>query len=122
MVADAMRRLNQGDLTAIRDFWDEDADYVSIEGQLVRGRQAIEEPSPALLKVGSGSETATIEQIRFLRRDFAVVDGSWTITGARDTDGRELPSLRGRGVEIVQKKQGRWRFIATREMVIWEGK
>jgi hypothetical protein len=32
---------------------------------------------------------------------------------------KELPPAHGRGVEIVQKKQGRSRFIATRVMVFW---
>ncbi len=119
MVSDAVRRLNQGDGTAIPDFWDEKADYVGIGGQFIRGRQAIEDFFTRLLKVGSGTETATIEQIRFLSPSLAIVDGSWTITGARDAGGKELAPIYGRGCEIVQKKQRRWRFVATREMVVW---
>jgi len=71
-----------------------------------------------LLKAGAGTEVGVIEQIRFLRSDMAVVDGSWTITGAKDANGKALPLLRGRGCEAVQKKRGRWRFVATREMVV----
>jgi hypothetical protein len=37
-----------------------------------------------LLNAGAGTEAATIEQIRFLTSDIAVVDGSWTIIGAKD--------------------------------------
>jgi len=119
MVSEAVRRLNQGDVTAIRDFWDEKADYVGIGGQFIRGSQAIEDFFTRLLRVGGGTETVTIEQVRFLSPELAIVDGSWTITGARDADGKELPPLQGRGCEIAQKKQRRWRFVATREMVIW---
>jgi hypothetical protein len=36
---DAVRRLNQGGLTAIDEFWHEDVDYVGIEGQFIPGRQ-----------------------------------------------------------------------------------
>jgi hypothetical protein len=47
------------------------------------------------------------------------VDGSWTVTGARGADGKELPPIQGRGFELVQEKRDRhWRFIATREMVL----
>src|SRR5207237_744120 len=113
-------RLNQGDLTAIDQFWDENADYVGIDGQFIHGRQAMRDFFAQLLKAGAGTEAATIEQVRFLTSDLAVVDGSWTITSAKDADGKPLPLIRGRGCEIVQKKRGRWRFVATREMAIWK--
>lgn len=119
MVADAIRQLNQGDVTAIRAFWDEDADYVGIDGQFIRNRQAMEVFFAQLLKAGAGTETATIERVRFLRSDLAIVDGSWTLTDAKGKDGKALPVIRGRGCEIVQKKKGHWRFIATREMAVW---
>jgi uncharacterized protein (TIGR02246 family) len=119
MVADAIRQLNQGDLSAISAFWDEDADYVGIDGQFIRNRQGMEVFFAQLLKAGAGTETATIERVRFLNSDIAVVDGSWTLTGAKGQDGRALPVIRGRGCEMVQKKKGHWRFIATREMAVW---
>jgi ketosteroid isomerase-like protein len=77
IIADAIHRLNQGDLTAIHDFWDEDADYVSIEGQLVRGRPAIEEFFARLLKAGSGTETA--RSSRFVLSP--ATSPSWTVLG-----------------------------------------
>src|SRR5437879_11347780 len=116
IVADAIRRLNQGDLIAIREFWDENADYVGIGGEFIHGRPAMEASFTQLLKAGFGTETGTIEQVRFLASDLAIVDGSWTVTAARGGDGKPLPPIRGRGCEIVQKKRGRWRFVATREM------
>ena len=77
MVTEAVRRLNQGDVTAIREFWDVNADYVGINGQFLQGRQAIEGFFSQTLKAGSlGTETATIEKIRFLSTILATVDGS----------------------------------------------
>ncbi len=51
-----------------------------------------------MIKAGAGNVTqqATIERVRFLTPDLAIVDGSWTITGARDAAGKELPPIRGR--------------------------
>jgi uncharacterized protein (TIGR02246 family) len=123
MVMDAVNRMNGGDTNTIRDFWDVDADYVSVDGRLIRGRAAMEEFLIPIIKAGAGKVTqqATIEHVRFLTSDLAIVDGSWTITGARDAAGKELPPLRGRGVEVAQRKNGRWLFVATREMVIWRG-
>jgi uncharacterized protein (TIGR02246 family) len=124
MVTDAIRRFNAGDLSAIREFWDEDADYVSVGGQVIRGRDALEGFVAQMLKASDTrpTETATIEQVRFIASNVAIVDGSWTITGARDASGNELPPLQGRGVEIVRKQHDQWRFVATREMVIWKAR
>jgi uncharacterized protein (TIGR02246 family) len=121
MVDQAVKRLNKGDLTALEDFWDEGADYVGVDGTLIKGRTQIQ----ALFREvagKTGQQTATIEQIRFITPEIATVDGAWTVSGARDATGQELPPIKGRGFEVVQKKGGRWRFILTREMVIFGGK
>lgn len=118
MVDQAILRLNRGDVTAFEDFWDEDADYVGVDGRLTKGRAQIQSLFREMAK-GAGRQTATIEQIRFITPELATVDGSWTVTGARDASGKELPVIKGRGFELVQKKNGRWSFIATREMVIF---
>jgi uncharacterized protein (TIGR02246 family) len=121
MVDQAVKRLNKGDLTALEEFWDEGADYVGVDGELIKGRTQIQ----ALFRKAAGQtgqQTAMIEQIRFITPEIATVDGIWIVTGARDGTGQELPPIKGRGFEVVQKKSGRWRFILTREMVIFGGK
>ncbi len=121
MVADAIRRLNAGDMTAIHDFWDEEADYVTVDGRMLRGRVALEQFFSQMLSAATRpTQTATIERVRFIAPDVAIVDGSWIITGARDPSGKELPPIQGRGMEVVKKTGSEWRFIATREMVIWK--
>ena len=75
-----------------------------------------------MAKSGStGQQTSSVEQVRFITPELATVDGSWIVTGARGADGKELPPIKGRGLELVQKKDGRWRIIMTREMVIFKG-
>jgi len=120
-VNQAITRLNQGDVSAFSDFWDEDADYVGVDGKLTKGRSHIQNLFRQMGKSGAGQQTATIEQIRFITPKLATVDGSWTVTGARDDNGKELPAIKGRGFELVEKKNGSWKFIATREMVIFGG-
>src|SRR5262249_16029492 len=66
-------------------------------------------------------QTSSIEQIRYLTPELAVMDGLWTVTGARDDAGKELPPINGRGLEIAQKRDGRWWFVSTREMIIYKG-
>ncbi len=121
MVDQAIARLNRGDVSAFADFWDEDADYVGVDGKLTKGRSQIQTLFREMGKTGAGQQSATIQQIRFITTELATVDGVWTVTGARDTTGKELPVIRGRGFELVQKKNGIWKFVATREMVIFGG-
>lgn len=123
MVDQAVARLNRGDFAAVEEFWDEGADYVGVDGTMIRGRAEIHAFFQRLAP-SSGvrpQQTASIERIRFMTPDVAIVDGSWTVDGARDSAGNELPAIEGRGVEVVQKKGGRWWFVATREMVIIKG-
>lgn len=123
MVAEAVSRFNNGDVSVIRELWDEDTDYVGVDGTLTTGRAASEELLGRMQKANSRKVTQnpTIERVRFLAPDIALVDGAWTIIGAVDAPGKELPPIKVRGLELVKKKNGHWRFVATREMVIWKG-
>jgi len=123
MVEQAISRLNKGDVTVIEDFWAQDADYVSVDGRLITGRAQIETFFHELAKSSGdrAQQTSSIERIRFLTPELAIVDGLWTVTGARDAAGRELSPIKGRGFEVVQKREGRWWFVATRPMVIFKG-
>ena len=57
MVAEAVSRFNNGDARVIRELWDEDADYVGVDGTLTTGRTAIEELLANMLKANSGKVT-----------------------------------------------------------------
>jgi len=43
MVMDGVKRMNAGETSTFRDFWEVDADYVSVDGRLIKGRVAMEE-------------------------------------------------------------------------------
>ena len=121
MVDQAVARLNKGDISALDDFWDENADYIGVDGTLIKGRPQMQVFFRKMAESSKGQQVASIEQIRFITPDLAIVDGSWTVAGARGADGKELPPINGRGFEVVQKRNGKWRFIATREMVVFKG-
>ena len=121
MVDQAVARLNEGDVSALHDFWDENADYVGVDGAMIKGRAQMEAFFRKMAESSKGQQVASVEQIRFITPEVATVDGSWTVTGARGADGKELSPIRGRGFEVAQKRNGKWRFIATREMVIFRG-
>ena len=116
MVDQAVACLNKGDVTAFDDFWDEHADYVGVDGKHTKGRSQIQALFRHMTKSGStGKQTISIDQLRFVTPELAAVDGSWIVTGVRAADGKELPPINGRGFELVQKKNGQWRFIMTRD-------
>lgn len=97
------------------------ADYIGVDGRLTKGRSQIQKLFREMANRAAGQQVATIEQIRFITAEVASLDGSWTVTRARDAAGHELAAINGRGVELDQKRHGKWRFIATREMVIFDG-
>jgi uncharacterized protein (TIGR02246 family) len=121
MVDQAVSRINKGDLTAIDDFWDENADYVSVDGRLITGRAQMRAFFREILSsnIGGVQQVNSLD-IRFLTPEFAIVDGAWTVSSAQDEAGNDLPPINGRGVEIAQKRDGKWRFVATREMIIFK--
>ena len=120
MTDQAVARLNKGDVSALDDFWDENADYVGVDGTLIKGRAQMQAFFRKMAESSTGHQIASVEQIRFITHDLATVDGSWTVTGVRGADGKELAPIKGRGFEVVQKRNGKWRFIATREMMIFK--
>ena len=121
MVDQAVARLNKGDVSALDDFWDENADYVGVDGTFIKGRAQMQVFFRKMAESSTSHQVASVEQIRFITPELATVDGPWTVTGARGADGKELPPINGRGFEVVQKRNGKWRFIATREMVVFKG-
>ena len=121
MVDQAVARLSKGDVGALDDFWDENADYVGVDGTLIKGRAQRQAFFRKMAESGTGHQIASVEQIRSITPELATVDGSWTVTGARSAGGKELAPIKGRGFEVLQKKNGKWKFIATREMVIFKG-
>ncbi len=78
MVDQAIGRLNRGDITAFEDFWDEGADYVSVDGRLIKGRPQIQSfyREMAASSAGQPQQAVLVEQIRFITSDLATVDGS----------------------------------------------
>jgi uncharacterized protein (TIGR02246 family) len=121
MVDQAVARLNKGDVSALDDFWDEDADYVGVDGTLIKGRGQMQSLFRKMAESSTGHQVASVDQIRFITPEIATADGSWAVTGARGADGKELAPIKGRGFEVVQKKNGKWKFVATREIVIFKG-
>jgi ketosteroid isomerase-like protein len=57
MVDQAVARLNKGDVSALDDFWDENADYVGVDGTLIKGRAPMQAFFHKMAKSGSPRST-----------------------------------------------------------------
>jgi uncharacterized protein (TIGR02246 family) len=125
--AEAIRQLytrydaawNKGDTAGLALIWAYDADHVAPDGRAVNGRTAIAKELGQRLATdlkGSRSQQ-TISGIRFITPDVAVVDATYQVSSARDAQGKSLPPLQGRYVDIWLKRAGKWHIIADRPIV-----
>ncbi len=107
---------NKGDAAALAAFWADDASHMEPDGQIVAGRTALAkrlaERLDADLK-GTHSHQ-TVESIRFVTADVAVVDASYEVTGAHDLAGKSKPPMQGRYVDIWVKRSGKWHITVDR--------
>jgi uncharacterized protein (TIGR02246 family) len=94
-----------------------DGDLMIPTGNVFSGRAAIDAFYSSVFAEGyRGSKgTGAIARLRFLHPDVVVGDGTWSIIGAHDKQGREAAPERGVFTVVAVKHGGRWRISALRE-------
>jgi uncharacterized protein (TIGR02246 family) len=104
---------NRGDIKAVAEAYAPDADFLSAQGQRVKGRDALEK---YFAKGFAGSKGLTLKHsdssIRFLKPDVAIADGTWEITGRPEGN-----PARGYYTAILMKRDGQWLIVYDRPMV-----
>ena len=110
---------NKHDAKMLADLWLTDGDYVSSTGRTATGRAEVESAFATQWSgVYKGTKlTHTLTSVRFLRKDVAVADGAFEITGMKDGSGKLLPTRSGLSTIIAVKKGDRWYVAALRGMV-----
>ena len=110
---------NKHDAKMLADLWLTDGDYVSSTGRTATGRAEVEKAFAAQWAgVYKGTKlTHTLTSVRFLRKDVAIADGAFEISGMKDGSGKLLPTRSGLSSIIVVKKGERWYVAALRGMV-----
>ena len=111
---------NSGDSEALALLWDTEGDLFSLSGGIFRGRVEIGTFfAKALSKNYKGSRfQLTIDQIRFIEHNVAVVDGAWDITG--ETLPQGYPSS-GIYTQVLVRTKGDWRIAVARPSVPLRG-
>jgi uncharacterized protein (TIGR02246 family) len=110
---------NKRDPKMLADLWLTDGDYISSTGRTATGRAEVENAFATQWSgVYKGTKlTHTLTSVRFLRKDVAVADGAFEISGMKDASGKALPTRSGLSTIIAVKKGDRWYVAALRGMV-----
>ncbi|NBO64200.1 MAG: SgcJ/EcaC family oxidoreductase [Acidobacteria bacterium] len=100
------------DSLAVESLFTSEADQLVSSGEWRRGRTALVEGTKSSSRRNSGHRSITIEQIRFLSSQIAIVDGRYELAGQNGAATRKMWSTL-----IVQRLNNRWHITAIRNML-----
>ncbi len=100
------------DASAIEALFTSDADQQTTSGEWRRGRAQVVPGTLESSRRNTGTRAISVEFVRFLTPDVAVVDGPYEI-GAADGAGPR----RMRTTIVLTRASGQWRIAAIRNMV-----
>jgi uncharacterized protein (TIGR02246 family) len=115
VISDYAAAWSQHDPKALSKIFAEDADFVGGSGGLIKGRAAFEkimaEEHATVFK--SYTLKTTVDQIRFLKPDIALIDGAYEATHAHDDSANRFVGM----FTLVMRKIGRdWLCLAMRSI------
>lgn len=110
---------NKSDAKMLADLWLTDGDYVSSTGRTATGRAEVEKAfATQWAGLYKGTKlTHTLTSVRFVRKDVAIADGAFEISGMRDASGKLLATRSGLSTIVAVRKGDRWYVAALRGMV-----
>jgi uncharacterized protein (TIGR02246 family) len=118
LAADFADTWGRGDAAGLSGFWTEEGDTLTAEGHF-EGRAAVRDYyTQAFAGPYSGTSIAIqTTNVRFLKPDLAVADGTYVVTGAKGPDGEDLPAFEGQWSNVNVKVGGKWLIASSRPMV-----
>jgi uncharacterized protein (TIGR02246 family) len=100
------------DAAAIETLFTSDADQQTTSGEWRRGRAQIVPGTLESSKRNPGPRAISVESVRFLTGDVAIVDGPYEIGAANGAEPRRM-----RATIVLTRTSGTWRIAAIRNMV-----
>jgi len=101
----------KGDAKAIAALWTPDADFIDVEGRVLKGRAAIEKDFAQVFSENKGLKVRIdVGSVRFIGSDMAIEDGTSSVLAPDGT----APS-RARYTNVLVKKDGKWLISSVRE-------
>lgn len=111
LIAQYLAVRGQNDEQALLNLLTEDIDQLTTSGTLRSGRENVSAGSLASSRNNSGTRSITVETIRFISSDIAIVDGLYDIVDRTDgPDSHYLTTF------IVVMEGDRWKISAIRNM------
>jgi uncharacterized protein (TIGR02246 family) len=111
VVAQYMQARNNRDPEAIARLFTQDADQLVSTGEWRRGSANITHGTAISSQKETGQNSITIESVRFIDPDVAIVDGRYETTSVDGTIRKMWTTL------IVKRTEGQWRIAAIRNML-----
>jgi uncharacterized protein (TIGR02246 family) len=106
------------DAEAMLEFYVEDADYVSIDGQAITGRNAIIGMYSQIFVATKGNQARITRHRRRILGDTVVVDdGAWEVVGALPPGAPKD----GLYTTVFEKRNDEWKIAAARSYILWSG-
>ena len=103
---------DKNDAAALAALMTADVDQQQTSGNVRRGRDAVVKGSLATQQSTGGTRTITLESIRFIGADVAIVDGRYDSLGRADgADRHMLTSM------VLKREAGAWKIAAIRNML-----
>jgi len=100
------------DPKAIEALFTNDADQLVSSGEWRKGREAVVRGTMASSQSNSGRRTITVESIRYLSNDVALVDGRYELSGQAGGESRKMWTTL-----VIKRTQDGWRIAAIRNML-----
>jgi uncharacterized protein (TIGR02246 family) len=102
---------NRGDLDAVMKFWAADAEFISDNGKVTRGRDAIAAQTKRSFTEHKGlTIKLTNKSIRFVKPDVALQDGFVTLSA------QDKPADTGPYTVVWTKVDGKWLLASVRDL------
>jgi len=100
------------DPKAVEVLFTADADQLVSSGEWRKGRDAVVKGTMASSQSTGGRRTITVESIRYLTADTAIVDGRYELTGLAGGETRKMWTT-----FVVTRTDDNWRIAAIRNML-----
>jgi len=108
---------NRADAAALAAAYVPSGDLIIPTGRVMNGPQEVASFYASAFAAGYRGSTgsATIDRIKFATPTVAVLDGTWSIVGAHDSQGNQQQPERGVYVAVMTRTPAGWRILALRE-------
>lgn len=117
VLADYQTAYSSHDAKASAALYATDGDRRTVDGHVVKGRQAIERQLTADFNGRFKSAVVTFnpdEDVRHVGADMAIVDGSAMLSGVATAAGKSMPPTRFFHTIVLVKRDGAWQILVLR--------